>query len=227
MYAGVQLKEELSAVSRTDENWHSRFKMSRYVIASVPVMDEIDRRVKRVVFATRTAEVRAVDESSWQKVLAGKFETIAPLVAEELISIQVLVPCEEDELATVIESNRSAAQASDDLYLVVQPSAMCQLGCDYCGQHHTPKKIDARDRDRLVDRVQKGLATGKYRSLSVCWFGAEPLLGLPVLRELTRRIPARSGSGQLQLWRKDRYQRPRTVPAACDRIGERAFSPGD
>ena len=188
MAAGVQLKKDASAVSHTDENWLSRFKLSRYIVASVPVMDEIDGRVKRVVFATRTAEVRALDESSWQKVLAGRFKTIAPLIAKELISIQVLVPYDEDELATVIESNRSAAQASDDLYLVVQPSAMCQLGCDYCGQQHTPRKIDAPDRNRLVERVQKGLATGKYRSLSVCWFGAEPLLGLPVLRELTKKF---------------------------------------
>ena len=76
------------------------------------------------------------------------------------------------------------------LYLVVQPTAWCQLGCSYCGQGHTRDGLCAEHQELLVRRVRAAMQTGAHDSLQICWFGGEPLVGLAVMRALSREFQA-------------------------------------
>ncbi len=64
---------------------------------------------------------------------------------------------------------------TDNLYMSVQPTAACPLGCGYCGQRHEDKNMKQEVRIAIIDRITKKLAAKKYNSLSITWFGAEPL----------------------------------------------------
>ena len=74
--------------------------------------------------------------------------------------------------------------------MVVQPSAACQLDCHYCGQEHTSDRLSNADQDAFVARVAWRLASGSYRRLRIGWFGAEPLLGMNVIRRMTPMLRA-------------------------------------
>ena len=65
------------------------------------------------------------------------------------------------------------------------------LDCVYCGQEHTSTKLcPEHPGEAVVARTEHQLATGRYRQLSLGWFGAEPLLGLDVIRAMTPRLRA-------------------------------------
>jgi uncharacterized protein len=163
-------------------------KLSRYHVLSPPVYDEQAGVNKQVVFSTRTAEPRVVDQATWQSVAAGRFDELPPALLFELVNLELLVPDDEDELALIIEQNNAAAQEDDNLYLVIQPTAWCQLGCDYCGQKHFTKQLSLDHQLRFVERARQKLAARRYKTLELSWFGGEPLAGLRVIRSLTPRL---------------------------------------
>jgi uncharacterized protein len=163
-------------------------KLSHYHVVTAPFLDERAGIVKRVIFATRTANVRIIDDLSWNLIEQEEFESLPSEILFDLVDIELLVPSEEDELKTVLDRNDAARSDDDSLYLVVQPTAFCQLGCHYCGQEHRSKLMSAEDQQRFLARAEAKLATGKFTSLSIGWFGAEPLVGLPVIRSLTPKL---------------------------------------
>ncbi len=83
--------------------------------------------------------------------------------------------------------NTAAISDLDTLYLVVQPTRNCQLGCHYCGQTHNTTKLSSEHANNVISYARSKLRSkaGKYKHLRVCWFGAEPLLGLGQIRGLT------------------------------------------
>jgi uncharacterized protein len=76
------------------------------------------------------------------------------------------------------------------LYEVIQPSAMCQMGCYYCGQKHTKDYISPEIEEKIIARIRHKIEQGNYKQLFIAWFGAEPLMGLRQMRKLTRKLQA-------------------------------------
>ena len=163
-------------------------KLSHYHVTSPRFVDEHDGIARRVVFATRTAEVRVLDDGSWRCVADGRCDALRPDLVEDLIAIELLVPAGQDELATMLRRNSEAINANPVLSLVVCPTAACQLGCPYCGQEHAMRWLTEQHQAAFLRLTDARLRHGDYRRVQLCWFGAEPLLGLKVIRTLTPRM---------------------------------------
>lgn len=164
--------------------------LSRYCVVTEPFLDERDQTVKHIVFGTRKAQRRVIDAETWQRIVGGAWDSVPRPILHDLVEAEILVPPEEDELAVVLGRNAAAAEDEDVLYLVIEPTAQCQLGCDYCGQEHTPQLLSPEHQDRIIGRVRDLLTARPYRVLRISWFGGEPLLGLNVIRALTPRLLA-------------------------------------
>lgn len=166
----------------------SAMKLTQYLFCSDPIVDPRSRSSKRVIFCTRSGEARLVDSKTWELVEEGCLEDVPRSLILELTDLEFLVPAGEDELHTILARNRAAERDDPVLYQVIQPTAACQLGCGYCGQDHASRLLDAEGQDRLIDRIGAKLDATKHRALEVTWFGAEPLIGLSVIRNLSRRL---------------------------------------
>jgi uncharacterized protein len=165
-------------------------KLSAYHVASQAFLDEDDQVVKRLVFATRTATVVVIPEECWIATRNGNLGLLAQPMVAELREIELLVPADTDELETVLARQRAASAKDDRLTLVIQPTAACQLACDYCGQEHSRTHLSEAHQDLFLDSARRNLATGRYRALGIGWFGAEPLAGLRAMRRLSPRLQA-------------------------------------
>ena len=115
---------------------------------------------------------------------------------------------EENELLTILEDNDRDVRGDRRLYLVVQPSALVQLGCYIAARAHVRQTLSGENQDRLVGRVRTVLHHGRYDRLDICWFGGEPLLGLDIMRSLTKAAHCQSPTN----W--DTSMRPRWSPTA-------------
>lgn len=163
-------------------------KLSRYHVLSPPVVDGKTGDLKCVIFATRTAEARLISPEAWALIESGQFEQLPREVLTELVDIEILVPDEQDELRLVLQRNQAAIADDDNLYLVVQPTAWCQLGCGYCGQQHFQKRISDADQRLFVERTRKKLEAKRYKTLELSWFGGEPLAAMDVIRALSPQL---------------------------------------
>jgi uncharacterized protein len=164
------------------------FALSHFHVVSPRFVDERDGAARRVVFATRSGEVRVLDDGLWQLIATGRIAELDETLVTELARIELLIRPGEDELASVMVRNNVAINSNAVLSLVVCPSASCQLGCPYCGQEHSRRWLSEFHQTAFLGMVERKLRGGSYKVLELCWFGAEPLLGIRVIRSFTPRI---------------------------------------
>jgi uncharacterized protein len=165
-----------------------RYVLSKYVIASDMLSDADLSYPLRVLFSTRQAKPFVVSEAVWQAITHHQHDKLPASVLAILMSEKILVAARENELKNVVDENREEIQNAGLLYHVIEPSAACQLGCGYCGQQHSGRKLTSADQDKVLNRLENRIRSGGYSALSVGWFGGEPLLGLDVIRQLTPKL---------------------------------------
>lgn len=73
---------------------------------------------------------------------------------------------------------------------VLLPTSYCNMGCEYCGQEHTKQSLTSQHRDRVGDRVLKGIREQETRSCHVAWFGGEPLMAYATVRSMSKLFVA-------------------------------------
>ncbi|PJJ53148.1 radical SAM/SPASM domain-containing protein [Hymenobacter chitinivorans] len=164
------------------------YKLSYYTIITKP----IDSKNNRLAYATRTGQVVSLSSLCHDFLKNDLAGSIPVHIQEKLIKAGILVPAEENELASVINENIDFGESEQgQLNEVIQPSAMCQLGCYYCGQQHVKSSISDELVEKLVERIYHKFTQGSYKKIYIGWFGAEPLMGLPQMRAIYRRLTAR------------------------------------
>ncbi len=162
------------------------FKLSRYIVPTESFLDQSDGLPKRLLFGTRKAELRVVPEEYWSWLKRTDLNQVPTKIVSDLVLAEFLVPQSEDELRTILARNAATSKNETTLYRVLHPTAWCQLGCRYCGQTHARRRLSEPRQQAILDRIHEKLSTkSTRRTLKICWFGAEPLAGLNVIRQLT------------------------------------------
>jgi uncharacterized protein len=157
-------------------------KLSHYIVVTEP----IDSKGRRILLSTRTSRNVTITQGCLEYLQSGRIGEVPQKTLEKLKNIKAVVPNEEDELLAIVNENKhSINEESSTLYEVMQPSANCQLGCYYCGQQHTKDQMDVSLIKKIDERIRSKASSGKFNNLYIGWFGAEPLMGLRQIRELT------------------------------------------
>lgn len=165
-----------------------KYKQSHYNIFTDSLSEEENDSVKRVLFATRTAKAMVITNRLYDKLQREAWSEIAPVDFEKLVNIEAIVSESDVEVKTVIERNKEIIYGTKTLYHVIQPTAMCQLGCGYCGQKHTKDYLDKGASEKILERIESKFQNRDYDQVSIAWFGSEPLMGLSQIRELTPKL---------------------------------------
>lgn len=109
---------------------------SRYLtFGRLDVMTEEGRRL-RPVFLSTSARTFLLDSDVALALQEGRLSAIATTAVQELSAAGLVVADNEDELAGVLRASKDAIQANRTRYLVLMPTAWCNMGCEYCGQRH-------------------------------------------------------------------------------------------
>lgn len=161
-----------------------REKVSRYVVASRQTYRHSTGVRVRLVYATRTAALTAVDPETARAIEAGDLEAIHPRWLAALRRARVVVPAEDDERAMVLARNNAAAHDRSAVHIALLPTSYCNMGCAYCGQQHTRGALSADHRSRVRERVLRAIDAPTTKSARIDWFGAEPMMGYAVIKDL-------------------------------------------
>lgn len=88
-----------------------------------------------------------------------------------------------DERAYLHQLHRQACSQHRGLGLTILPTLACNFRCIYCYEKHDPAEMSPEVEEALIAFVKERLQP--EASLSVTWFGGEPLLKLDVIERLT------------------------------------------
>ncbi|MBE9529399.1 MAG: radical SAM protein, partial [Proteobacteria bacterium] len=161
---------------------HARYKLSRYTVSTelgdgrIALYNTFMGALAVAPAASRgvleTARVRACTKKAFEEAGIGDF-----------CDQGLLVPSDFDEREAV-EKLLKRERNGNDLFLILLPFQGCNFKCLYC--YEDLKKM------KMTSGVQRGLKrlirkkAGELKYLDVGWFGGEPLLGLDVIRNLSR-----------------------------------------
>lgn len=164
---------------------NNAYKLSRYTVFSEPV----HQGAYQILYSTRTARTVLLRSEVAKQLQSGMLQELTDATRTQLLDNEVLVPQTENELETILGRNIKAADDTDTLYYVIQPTAACQLGCGYCGQQHTKDALKEDMYSAILERIITKLKNNpEYTKVHVGWFGAEPLMGLRHMKTLTAFI---------------------------------------
>lgn len=170
-----------------------RERVSDYVRVSGRTYLHDGTQRMRMLYATRTGSMVCVPEEAAAQLAEGRLEGIDPELLEGLREIEAVVAAGPDaarELDVVLARQRAASADRSTLRYVLLPTTYCNMGCSYCGQEHTRGRLSARHRDAVARRVLAGIEAQATRSVKVSWFGAEPMIGYPMILDLSARFTA-------------------------------------
>jgi uncharacterized protein len=163
-----------------------RFKLSRYIHTS---KDEDTLPDRFFLYATRTGAAVEIDNKHYDPLINEEWNNLPTNILDNLLSVEAIVPYDEDELLSLLQQNKENIRDNDKKFLsyTIQPTANCQLGCHYCGQQHTKLVSNSTTNkaicDRIIDKMEELKET--LHSLSISWYGGEPLTGLSSIYEMS------------------------------------------
>lgn len=162
-------------------------KLSKYAFLS---SHKVGNGIINLVLSGRTGRNIAITQVAFDCLKNDEVFNIKPEILQKLVDEEVLVDIDEDEFLVVNRKNEellNEKKSYSNLYVSIQTSAYCQLNCDYCGQEHVKLNMNNEVIDNIINRIESKLI-GKFNSLTVSWFGGEPLYGIKQMRIINSRL---------------------------------------
>jgi len=164
-------------------------KLSQYIL-STDSLEDVGLNNKRVIFSTRTATSILVENTLLDNLSVGDFSAIDDELLTVLKEKEFIVPREENEFETIINANAYRKENSKFLSMTIQPSANCQLGCNYCGQSHSKHYASDAVIDKYYERIVYLLSEKEYEGIAITWYGGEPLTGYSAIKKTSQKLIA-------------------------------------
>jgi uncharacterized protein len=160
--------------------------LTRYHV-SQNIFDQNKNENISLLFNSQNGEMVAIDQQDYQKITQRKFSDMSDSTFQFLKEKKFLTnknPIEE--LDIVISENEKAMNSEETLYIIIQPTEYCQLGCGYCGQSHSKKSMT--DPYRVIEFIKGKIVEHHPKKLLIGWFGSEPLSGLSTLLLISSQL---------------------------------------
>ncbi|MGJ3236594.1 radical SAM protein [Marivirga sp.] len=169
----------------------SIFEVEKLKLSNYIVNRKVDSN-KIIVFSTRSCKSLILNMELFQLLESRHLSGIDNSLLNDLIYKKILVEESENELGKIISENKDHVKNKEGhngyLYEVLQPSAMCQLGCYYCGQKHRKESVNDDVVDQIINRIYKKYQSHSYKGIYLAWFGAEPLMAFNQMKIIYDRL---------------------------------------
>ena len=146
----------------------------------------------RLAYNSLAGSILKLDGDNGRKIetmLSGNNNVICPdeMLRKTLIDLKFLVDDDVNELNIVKYIFKSSSSIEKPIMLTILPTLGCNFGCNYCFERHIKGLMSKDVQDALVRFVISKLLP-KSNSLSIEWFGGEPLLGISVIENLSEKL---------------------------------------
>ena len=98
--------------------------------------------------------------------------------------------CNFDERMALEVMGRAACATPGAIGLTICPTMGCNFDCPYCFEDHFAGKMSPEVQDDVVALAERMMDASGAKSISVAWFGGEPLLAADVIESLSGRLMA-------------------------------------
>lgn len=146
---------------------------------------------KILAYNSRSNALATIDIENFNKFkncsLTGKYDLDEDFL-NKLKKGYFLIEDSVDELEVLRYEQHSARYSSTYLGLTIAPTLGCNFNCVYCYEkdHDQFNIMNDKTQEALLNFISSQCQT--INSLSISWYGGEPLLAFPLIKELSYKI---------------------------------------
>jgi uncharacterized protein len=144
------------------------------------------------VYNTLSNALAGIDKNTYQ-TLENKKENLSETdfdkdTYEMLANKRFICENEQDEFLVYKAVINSMRSADEFMHLTIAPTMNCNFRCHYCFEAHKPQTCISEDG---MDALIKNIETHKnLQSITLTWFGGEPLMALPQMKRFYDKFMA-------------------------------------
>lgn len=109
---------------------------------------------------------------------------------KKLIECELVLENKENELEVIARRSMISRVISDTFAAIIVPTIGCNLRCSYCFQSHMAHAngLPSSQVDNIVKFIERKLLDKNFNNLHVRWFGGEPLLAMPTIKDVSNKL---------------------------------------
>lgn len=93
-----------------------------------------------------------------------------------------------DEISYLRFGNKLVCADDELLSILIAPTMECNFDCPYCFEHHGKGMMALDVQDEIISFIENSIKENKHKHLFVYWFGGEPLIGINIIQDMSKRI---------------------------------------
>jgi uncharacterized protein len=140
----------------------------------------VEKNGKALCYSTMHNTMIAISANAYKgfkEKSLEEFELAYPNNYKAFIENKLIIEDNADELAELRLRNKMETFGNRNFDLTVLPSMDCNLHCWYCFEDHVPdSRMSKEVQERIVTHIRKKVEYREINSLSLEYFGGEPLL---------------------------------------------------
>jgi uncharacterized protein len=189
---------QVRPVSRTTHESQETKRTSRYTYSRFNVT--VDVEDGRKVIYNSISNVLSVLDQQEAAFYCGSFKkSIDELsqnelgILDNLLINNFIVPADIDEIALLEERYLGARKSPETIIATITPTLNCNFNCHYCYQGINKEQLimSAETQESTIRYIQQKVHPNYgVKQLSLTWFGGEPLMGLPTIKNISDRTIA-------------------------------------
>jgi uncharacterized protein len=88
----------------------------------------------------------------------------------------------------------------DNFSMIIFVTRQCNFQCTYCYEEHEKQKMDSRDYQNLLIALEKEIEHKRYKTVTLSFFGGEPLLEFKAICEFMRKAKEMAEAKEIQIY---------------------------
>lgn len=131
-----------------------------------------------------------IDKTTYDEISRMKRDNNILSINDELLvqlkKLKVIVDNDKDEINAVKYLTLRRRNDDSRLILTINPTLSCNFACPYCFEGEHPNRFMT---DEVEDKIIRFIQSNpKLKTISVTWFGGEPLLAFDRIVSLTKKM---------------------------------------
>ncbi|MBE5745964.1 MAG: SPASM domain-containing protein [Clostridiales bacterium] len=109
----------------------------------------------------------------------------------ELLESGIILSDDINEYAVVKQKEQEILKQEETrMSLIIAPTLKCNYKCVYCFEANKEKKkiMDYSDADKIISYIKNACLTSKIKTLTITWFGGEPMLCYDIIQYIGDKI---------------------------------------
>lgn len=125
-----------------------------------------------------------IPKNSKFKNIKNKNSEITKLLQEN----KYLIEDDVNEIDLIKSQNKLQRFNERTLELTILPTMWCNLNCQYCYETRKEESMSKDDISTIYCYIKNKIIQQKIKTLSILWFGGEPLLEIEKIKNLSKKI---------------------------------------